>query len=213
MALRAPNPGSCIRLAILTLLATVSLSCARPRPAPLPTPVAPPPTRDVEALIERGCFRCLEQALARADERRQIPLAFEAVVLLALRATELGMPSEEWIARARTYAEGDQERMQYIEMATAMPPDPLRGLRDDLLVETQVRNRIQQRLASVASWYDALQTGSHSVAFRHYLELTLICAVDRRPERVERLDALVPGLTDSTLLQYRVGTCDDRYRT
>jgi hypothetical protein len=37
-------------------------------------------------------------------------------------------------------------------MAMAVPPDPLSGLRDDLLVETQFRNRIQQRLASVASW-------------------------------------------------------------
>jgi len=133
-------------------------------------------------------------------------------VLLALRATELGMPSEEWIARARTYAEGEPERIQYIEMATAMPPDPLRGLRDDLLVETQVRNRIQQRLASVTSWYDVLQTGSHSVAFRRYLELTLICSVDGRPDRFERLDTLVPRLPDLPLLKYRVGVCDDRYQ-
>jgi hypothetical protein len=56
-------------------------------------------------------------------------------VLLALRATELGMPSEEWIARARTYAEAEPERIQYLEMATSVPPDPMRGLRDDLLVE------------------------------------------------------------------------------
>ena len=70
-------------------------------------------------------------------------------------------------------------------MATSVPPDPLRGLRDDLLVETQTRNRVQQQLASVVSWYDVLQTGSHSDVFRRYLELTLICAVDRRPERFE----------------------------
>jgi tetratricopeptide (TPR) repeat protein len=122
------------------------------------------------------------------------------------------MRSEEWIARARTYADGDAERTQYVEMATAMPPDPLRGLRDDLLVERQLRNRIQQRLASASSWYDVLQTGSHSIAFRHYLELTLICAVDGRPERFERLDALVPRLPDLPLLKYRVGVCDDRYQ-
>src|SRR5678816_931387 len=123
MAFRAFSFTSCIRLATFVLLATVSSSCKRPLPAPLPAPVAPPPTRDVEALIERGCFHCLEQALARADERRQTSLAFEAAVLLALRATELGMPSEEWIARARTYAEAEPERIQYLEMATSVPPD------------------------------------------------------------------------------------------
>jgi hypothetical protein len=87
MSPRAPGVGSCIQLAILILLAAGVSACARRQPA-VPAPVVPPPTRDVEALIERGCFSCLELALARADERRQTPLAFEAAVLLALRATE-----------------------------------------------------------------------------------------------------------------------------
>ncbi len=187
-------------------------ACASRQPV-VPAAPVPPQTRDIEALIERGCFTCLEQALARADERQLPHLAFEAAVLLALRAIELGMPPEDWTARARTYAGADAERAQYLEMVAAVPPDPLRGLRDDLLVETQVRNRIQQRLASVASWYDVLQTGSHSETLRRYLELTLICAVDRRPERLERLDKLVPQLSAVPLLTYRVGTCDDRYQS
>ena len=144
----------------LALAAALS-ACASRQPAAAAAP-EPVPIRDIEALIERGCYRCLEQALALADQRRQPALAFEAAALLALRATELGMPSEEWIARARTHAEAEPERAQYLEMVTAVPPDPLRGLRDDLLVETQIRNRIQAQLASVASWYDAVQTGSHS---------------------------------------------------
>jgi tetratricopeptide (TPR) repeat protein len=140
-------------------------------------------------------------------------MAFEAAALLTLRATELGMPADEWMAKGRTLAADDPSRVQYLEMVAAVPPDPLRGLRDDLLVETQLRNRIQQQLSSAASWYDVLQSGSHSEVFRRYLEVTLICAVDRRPERFDRLDALVPRLPDSPLLQFRVGTCDDRHRT
>jgi tetratricopeptide (TPR) repeat protein len=194
----------------LALAAGLS-ACANRQPAAAAAP-EPVPIRDIESLIERGCYRCLERALALADQRRQAALAFEATALLALRATELGMPSEEWIARARTYAEADPERAQYLEMVTAVPPDPLRGRRDDLLVETQVRNRIQAQLASVASWYDVVQTGSHSDTFRRYLELTLICGVDRRPERFERLDALVPRLPDLPLLKYRLGVCDDKYQ-
>src|SRR4030095_375069 len=97
---RAPGVGSCIRLAILIMLAAGASACASRQPS-VPAAVEPPPTRDVEALIERGGFDCLELALARAGERRQTPLAFEAAVLLALRATELGMPSEGGMARGR----------------------------------------------------------------------------------------------------------------
>jgi tetratricopeptide (TPR) repeat protein len=204
--------SSCIQLAILVGLAACATACASRHTTILAAP-APPVTADIERLIDRGCFHCLQEALTLADERNQPALAFEAAALLALRATELGMPADEWMAKARTSAADDPSRMQYLEMVAAVPPDPMRGLRDDLLVETQTRNRIQQRLSSVASWYDELRSGSHSQIFRRYLELTLICAVDRRPERFERLDALVPSLTDSPLLQYRVGSCDDRYQS
>ena len=41
-----------------------------------------------------------------------------------------------------------------LEMVAAVPPDPLRGLRDDLLVMSQGRSRARSLLPS---WYDALQ--------------------------------------------------------
>jgi tetratricopeptide (TPR) repeat protein len=208
MPLRALAPSPCIRLAIWTLLASVASGCANRQST---VPVAPP-TRDIEALIERGCYKCLEQALALADERSLPDLAFEAAALLTLRATELGMPADEWMARARTLAVGNAARTEYVEMVAAVPPDPLRGLRDDLLVETQARNRIQKLLASVGSWYDTLQIEAQSVAFRRYLELTLLCSVDLRNDRFDRLDALVPQLSDLPLLKYRVGICLDQYQ-
>jgi tetratricopeptide (TPR) repeat protein len=211
MPLRAPGPGSCIRLARWTLLALVASGCAS-RQSTVPAAPAAPPTRDVESLIERGCFRCLEQALALADRRGQPHLAFEAAALLTLRATELGMPGDEWMVRARALAAGDAARTEYVEMVAAVPPDPLRGLRDDLLVETQVRNRIQKLLASVGSWYDTLQTGTQSLVFRRYLEVTLLCSVDLRNERFDRLVALAPQLPDLPLLKYRVGICLEEYQ-
>ena len=211
MEIRAHLITSCIQLAILVGLSAGGSACAS-RQSTIPAAPAPLVTADIERLIDRGCFRCLQEALTRADGRNLPALAFEAAALLALRAIELGMPADEWRAKSRMRAADDPSRMQYLEMVAAVPPDPLRGLRDDLLVETQARNRIQQRLASVASWYDELQSGSHSRVFRRYLELTLICAVDRRPERFDRLDAFTTSLTDSPLLQYRVGSCDHRYR-
>jgi tetratricopeptide (TPR) repeat protein len=211
MPFRAPGPRSCIRLAIWTLLALVASGCAS-RQSPVPVAPAAPPTRDIESLIERGCYQCLEQALALADERGLPDLAFEAAALLTLRATELGMPADEWMARVRALAVGDAARTEYVEMVAAVPPDPLRGLRDDLLVETQARNRIQKLLAGVGSWYDTLQIGTRSLAFRRYLEITLLCSVDLRNERFDRLDALVPQLPDLPLLKYRVGICLDQYQ-
>ena len=112
MSPRAPSLRPCIRLAIFVFLRR---SHHRVRAYERRCRRRPPPPGDVEALIEPGCFRCLELALARAGERRQTPLAFEAAVLLALRATERGMPSEEWIARARTYADRNPERAEYLE--------------------------------------------------------------------------------------------------
>jgi tetratricopeptide (TPR) repeat protein len=187
---------------VLTLAATVS-ACASRRPAASVVPVAPPSTRDIEALIERGCFRCLEQALALADQRNQPPLAFEAAALLVLRATELGMAAEPWMSRARELAAGDPTWTQYLEMIAAVPPDPLRGLRDDLLVQGQGRIRARSLLPS---WYQVLQAGPLSLAFRRYLEVALTCAVEL-PPNPERLAALVPQLPDVPLLKYRVGIC------
>jgi tetratricopeptide (TPR) repeat protein len=211
MLLRAPGPRSCIQLAIWTLLALAASGCAS-RQRTVPVAPAAPPTRDIESLIERGCYNCLQQALALADQRSLPHLAFEAAALLTLRATELGMPADDWMARVRALAAGDATRTEYVEMVAALPPDPLRGRRDDLLVETQVRNRIQKLLASVGSWYDTLHTDTQSLAFRRYLEVTLLCSVDLRNERFDRLDALVPQLPDLPLLKYRVGICLDQYQ-
>lgn len=199
-------------LAIGALAVTTAAGCAGRHLTAAVAPAAPPSTRDIAALIERGCFHCLEQALTLADQRHQPRLAFEAAVLLALRATELGMPADVWIARAGAVATEDPERLQYLEMVQAGPPDPMRGIRGDLLAERQMRQRIEQRLTSVDSWYEAVQAGSHSEVFRRYVELTLLCAVDRRSERVTRIEALVPALPDVPLLQYRLGICDDRYQ-
>ena len=195
---------SCIRLAISVLTLVVIVSCAGRRSVATPAaPVEPPATRDIEALIERGCFRCLEQALTLADQRNQSPLAFESAALLVLRATELGMPADQWMARARALAADDFTWAQYLEMVSAVPPDPLRGLRDDLLVMSQGRNRARSLLPS---WYEALQTGPLSAVFRRYLEIALSCRVEA-PPNPERIATLLPELPDVPLLKYRVGIC------
>src|SRR6185436_5589818 len=138
-------------LAAIVVLGLVSTFCAARKPAPStataasPT-VQPPSTRDIETLIERGCFTCLDRALTLARERGVSDLAFEAATLMTLRAGELGMPADRWLAEARELAANDPDAALYLEMVTAVPADPLNGERDDLLLETQARNRAQKLL-------------------------------------------------------------------
>ena len=92
-------------------------------------------------------------------------------------------------------------------MVAAVPPDPLRGLRDDLLVMSQGRSRARSLLPS---WYEALQTGSSvrcvsTVSGDRADRAGWTAGPAREPER---LAALLPELPDMPLLKYRVGICD-----
>ena len=191
----------------LIIVAGLALSCASRKVATV-APVVPPATKDIEALIERGCFRCLTQALGLAKERELRQLAFEAATLLTLRANELGMPKQEWLTQARELADGDPTRALYLDMVAAVPPDPLSGQRDDLLAETQLRNRSQTLLPM---WRDMLGAATASSAFRQYLDLTLVCQVDTSRERIDRFNQLNAALADVPLLRYRAGICNTRF--
>jgi tetratricopeptide (TPR) repeat protein len=76
---------------------------------------------------------------------------------------------------------------------------------------SQARSRTRSLLPS---WHEMLRTGSLSLPFRQYLELTLTCRVDEAlpATRMERLTTLASELPDVPLLAYRLGTCDDSFR-
>jgi tetratricopeptide (TPR) repeat protein len=200
-------------LAAIVVLGLVSTFCAARKPAPStataasPT-VQPPSTRDIETLIERGCFTCLDRALTLARERGVSDLAFEAATLMTLRAGELGMPADRWLAEARELAANDPDAALYLEMVTAVPADPLNGERDDLLLETQARNRAQKRLPD---WRATLHSASSSLVFRRYLELSLDCLVDTSAERIQEIARVVAVLPDAPVLRYRAGICNGRF--
>jgi tetratricopeptide (TPR) repeat protein len=196
-------------IATIVVACMASAFCSHPKTIATPTaPFQPPATRDIEALIERGCYRCLTQALDLAKGRALSELAFEAATLLTLRANELGMPRQSWLTQARELAGDDPIRTLYLDMVAAVPPDPLSGQRGDPLVETQARNRAQSLLPT---WRDSLHAGSASAVFRIYLELTLVCQVDTSRERIEQIDKTVAALPDVPLLRYRAGICNGRF--
>jgi len=196
---------------LLAAVAVVVLACAAcggRKPVPLPAPPVMQ-SADIERLIERGCYRCLERAWTLSRERGLSELAFETAALLTLRAGELGITGQSWLQTAREAVSGDPLRTQYLEMVAAVPGDPLSGQRDDLLVETQLRRRSESLLPA---WRESLRSGGGSDVFRQYLELTLACQVDTSRERGDEVALIMVAMPAVPLLQYRAGTCSARSR-
>ena len=190
-------------MAVLLLVALSLAGCATRRPTVVPEPTPGPVVPDVGAMIGRGCFHCLDEALAVARHHGLGQHAFEAAVLLALRARELGMPDEALFEQARALAPGAADSTLHLEIAAAMPRDPLSGARDDLLLQ----DRARESARSVAPrWREALIAGGASPAFRGYLDLSLVCSV-APPGGAGEAARLATALPDVPLLQYRIGIC------
>src|SRR4029079_5348491 len=103
----------------------IAAGCAARRPASVPAEAAPPRVDDLTALIEQGCYRCLERAYELAHARGAQEQAFQSAGLLVLRSRELALPFEEWRSKARASApEGDAAAL-YLTIADAIPPDRL----------------------------------------------------------------------------------------
>jgi tetratricopeptide (TPR) repeat protein len=200
---------------VLTVVAMLT-ACAARRPAP---PVAPPtssiassipvaPTVDVAALIARGCYACLQRALAAARDQDEPQFAFEAAALLAVRAKELGLPHAGWLSQARALAGEDAGRQGIVEMVDAVSVDPLSGNPDLRLSQTPGRLRAGQR---TTEWLAMLESGPGSAPFRVYLHLALSCDLNAT-RKVGDLAADVPAdQRDVPIVRYRLGACGEGY--
>ena len=191
----------------IAALVLVVAGCAARRVAP-PAAAAPagPPAADVTPLIERGCYACLQQAFAAARDTN-VPQAFEAAALLALRSLELGLPHEPWLQEARTLAAGDAAWSAYLDIIAAVPRDPLAGDRDVLLSTGGPRNRNRLLLPL---WREILASGPASGTFRRYVDWTLACAVDPARTREDEIARELDGVR-VPLLRYRAGICGSRF--
>src|SRR5688500_14784285 len=157
-----------MRLILILAVMAITASCASRKPAPAVRPAPVSPVVEVMPLIERGCYRCLEEAFAVASTQRQTDRAFEAAVLLVLRSKELGMSADAWVERARAIAGANGAWTQLLQMINAVPPDPLGGDREAMLANPVERSRIR---AMLPMWRDTLARGGGSPEFRTYLEL------------------------------------------
>ena len=195
--------GRVATVVIVVLIAVSLAACVAHR---VPASARGPQVRtrvDVSATIARGCFHCLEQAYDAA-ERTNPAQAFEAAILLALRAKELGIPFDEWLARARMLVDGEPRRKLYLDIATAIPADPRSGDRDAIFASTV----LPQKLADAArEWRDALAVAPGSAPFREYVSLTLACSVDSRDDVVFAVDRALDQYADIPLVRFRAGLC------
>jgi tetratricopeptide (TPR) repeat protein len=191
---------------LFPLLALVGfLSACAARHAPVISEAAPAalPLVDVRPLIDRGCYRCLEEAFATAESQQQHDLAFEAAALLTMRSKELGMPWAAWQDEAAMLAATDLTRTQLMEMVNAIRPDILAGHREAMAANPQETMRIRRL---VPAWRDALEHGGGSPPFRAYLLTSLVCTYQTEG-REAALDLLDQRGPDIPLLRYRSGAC------
>jgi len=190
--------------AVALLVAVVLTSgCAPKHVASAQAAHAPLRTDDLIALIEQGCYHCLERAYDQAHSRGAGQQAFESAVLLVLRSKELGLPAAEWLAKARAVAPEGAESALYLTIADALPPDRLSEDRYTLF-ERGMRNVS----SSVTSWHEELRTGSASALFRSYLDLALVCAYGRVRENADSYTGEPDAVATVPLYQYAVGICD-----
>src|SRR5688572_24784930 len=191
------------RVALVVAALVIVTGCAARRPAAPPAVAAPLRVDDITALIEQGCYHCLERAYAQAQARGATQHAFESAVLLTVRSKELGLPFGDWLAKARNAAPEGPAAALYLTIADALPPDRLSEERYTLF-EMGMRNV----RSSVTEWRGELRSGPASELFRGYLDLALVCAFGRLSENAQSYAGDLDSVAGVPLYQYAVGICD-----
>ena len=191
------------RLAALLLALATSVGCAA-RPATIAAPATTnSSTATIDALIARGCFRCLAEAYNAAVTASNQIGTFEAALLLTARAKELGLPHAPWLERARAALPAGPDWADYLAIVQALRIDSLADDRDAVLVETL---KTRASAETVAAWRADLSAGAGSPLVRAYLELSLICQYVVTDRNVT-IAATVQRFPDVPLIEYRAGAC------
>jgi tetratricopeptide (TPR) repeat protein len=185
----------------------LTAACAARPPA---APASPAPTVDVDTLIRRGCYACLEAAFTAASAGGAGEQAFEAALLLVVRSKELGLPSAPWLQRAAALLPPGPEWAVYYDIVSSLQPDPLSGDRDVATADFAPR-----RAGDVWDrWRERLKPGPASAIVRAYLDLSIACRRDGigrialdGASRDAATAAALQAFANVPLLQYRAGLC------
>ena len=216
------HPGR-IGALVLALLATLAAGCTH-TPPPAVAPASPPPAPDrraqltaADAMMRRGCYDCLRDALSAYEGLRGDPVvgaqardaAVRVALLLALRETELGLLRGGYIDRARQLVgpvtDASPELPGLVEIAEVVangPTGQTHAASDDSQLAamltlarsqaewaTVLRNLMPQDLVATYLWV-GLACGSYGSSF---------------PDRDLR-DTVVGEAADIPLIAYKIST-------
>jgi len=187
-------------------------------------PVSPSVVTDLaaaDALMHAGCYQCLERALAIYERVAEMPRApsaarhgaFDTAVLLAVRAKELGIPTEPFFRRARRHAASlpaptapDLAPDVYLESVELFAGE-LSGLDPDV---RQQRNERLRRAAApdVPRPAPRLALGEAPATdlVAAYLSLAIDCE-EARARRDVNAAAVLARHGDSPLIRFRLTLC------
>jgi tetratricopeptide (TPR) repeat protein len=199
--------------AITALAAGVLLltACGGPRRPSLTAQAA-----TADALVTVGCYRCLDEAVARyfalppaqgAAAAANDTTLFRTLILLAMREKELGLDAAAHLKQAGllvlhvTNPVVAREQLRWAELIPANPSGLPRDVSETQHNQlTAARSEVDARLARAAADRNRVDT---------YIDVSLACALayDLRP--LDPAAIAGPAIADP-LIQWRVVTCDRR---
>jgi tetratricopeptide (TPR) repeat protein len=184
-----------------------------------PSPVVLAEIGRAEGAIREGCYRCLEEALSTFGRLAAGPAAppaarrgaFEAALLLSLRAKELGLNAAPFASRAGELAQliraTDPMAMPpaaYLEAAELVTGE-LSGLDSEMRQQRMRRPRPRADLEPLPA-RAAIETARPSDLVAEYLALAMDCEEPvGRPEI--RFDDVRMRHGDAPIIRYRLGIC------
>ncbi len=195
----------------ILLFALAASACAVA--VPRIDPAAVVRLQKADALVEAGCYRCLEEAFEvfgalasgpqpPADVQSRM---FTTALLLALREKELGLEAKPWLDRATALGAGP-EAATYVEIASSIPWENA-GV-------PEFESARRPAPGTLASWKAFLERSESNTVLDRYLSLSLGCGVERWS-----LTGLPDRLTTNTyddepaIIRYRLGACASALRT
>jgi tetratricopeptide (TPR) repeat protein len=162
-----------------------------------------------EALQSEGCYSCLKESLAIFDKLAQAKVQppgveekrFDTALLVAIREKELGMPSDEAMARARRLVV--PSRQPVLEAAELIVGDST-GLDPEMRAFVMGGRRPPIEPGNPAR--RALDAFPPSDLTAKYVGLAIDCEQQKLIESVD-MKALTAQYSGSPLIQFRLSTC------
>ena len=219
-----PTRGSrCLKLDVRTAVnvvgATVAIAVLAGCASRAPSPALLAEVGKADALLHEGCFECLQDALAIYERVAAAPYAppdarraaFDAAVLLTVRARELGLPDRAWLQRATALSVDLVASPGAIDPRSVLEALPLISGEASGFPPDERERRGRQRRAlfgphgQMPAVRDALSSAVASDVATQYVALAIDCEDAQRRKALDF--SALRAVHSSPLLQFRIALC------